>query len=94
MWIISMNGSTTPIQIRLPREVVKTIDQLVDEGKYASRADFVRQKAIWAIEHQHMEKLIDEICSNILMNNGKMNGILHQQVRQILKELLSESVNK
>jgi hypothetical protein len=54
----------------------------------------VRQKTIWAIEHQHMEKLIDEVFANNINKNGSMNGILQQQVRLILKELLAESVNK
>jgi metal-responsive CopG/Arc/MetJ family transcriptional regulator len=89
-----MKNNNTPIQIRLPREIVKNIDQLVSDGKFANRADFVRQKAIWAIEHQHIEELIDEVFANNINKNGSMNGILQQQVRLILKELLAESLNK
>ena len=89
-----MNGRTVPIQIRLPVEVVNTIDGYVRDGRYSSRADFVRQKTTQAIERQISEQNIEEICAGILEGNGKANGVLQRQVRTILKELLAESLQK
>jgi len=37
---------------------------------------------------------MDEICAEILDENGKANGVLQRQVRAILKELLAESLQK
>jgi|GEM_PF-4205754 len=88
-----MNGRTVPVQIRLPVELVNTIDEYIQERRYSSRADFVRQKTIQAIEHNHLVHNIDQICMEIL-ENGKANGVLQSQVRAILKELLNESLQK
>jgi len=87
-----MNGRTVPVQIRLPVESVNTIDEYIRDGKYSSRADFVRQKTIQAIERHSLVHNIDEICAEILDDNGKANGVLQRQVRAILKELLAESL--
>jgi Arc/MetJ-type ribon-helix-helix transcriptional regulator len=89
-----MNGRTIPIQIRLPAEAVNTIDGYVRDGRYSSRADFVRQKTIQAIDRQVSEQEIEEICAGVLAGNGKANGVLQRQVRSILKELLAESLQK
>ena len=89
-----MNGRTVPIQIRLPVEAVNTIDGYIREGWYSSRADFVRQKTVQAIERRITEENIEEICAGILDGNGKANGVLQKQVRAILKELLAESLEK
>ena len=89
-----MNGRTVPIQIRLPVELVNTIDEYIQERRYSSRADFVRQKTIQAIEHKNLVHNIDEICAEILDENGKANGVLQRQVRAILKEMLNESLQK
>jgi Arc/MetJ-type ribon-helix-helix transcriptional regulator len=89
-----MNGRTVPIQIRLPVEAVNTIDGYIRDGWYSSRADFVRQKTVQAIERQISEQEIEEICARILEGNGRANGVLQRQVRAILKDLLAESLQK
>jgi Arc/MetJ-type ribon-helix-helix transcriptional regulator len=89
-----MNGRTVPVQIRLPVELVNTIDEYIREGKYSSRADFVRLKTVQAIERHSLVHNIDEICAEVLDENGKANGVLQQQVRAILKEMLAESLQK
>jgi metal-responsive CopG/Arc/MetJ family transcriptional regulator len=89
-----VNGRTVPVQIRLPVELVNTIDKYIQERRYSSRADFVRQKTIQAIEHNNLVHDIDVICAEILDENGKANGVLKRQVRAILKELLTESLQK
>jgi Arc/MetJ-type ribon-helix-helix transcriptional regulator len=89
-----MNGRTVPIQIRLPVEAVNTIDGYVRDGMYSSRADFVRQKTVQAIERRITEENIEEICAGVLEGNGRANGVLQRQVRVILKELLAESLQK
>jgi Arc/MetJ-type ribon-helix-helix transcriptional regulator len=89
-----MNGRTVPVQIRLPVELVKTIDEYIRQGRYSSRADFVRQKTLQAIERHSLVHNIDEICAEILDENGKANGVLQRQLRSILKKMLAESLQK
>ena len=89
-----MNGRTIPVQIRLPVETVNSIDEYIRKGRYSSRADFVRQKTIQAMERHSLIHNIDEICAELLDENGKANGVLQRQVRAILKELLAESLQK
>jgi hypothetical protein len=56
-------------------------------------ADFVIQKTIPTIEHNSHVHIhtINEICAEVLDQNGKANGILQRQERSILKEILAES---
>jgi Arc/MetJ-type ribon-helix-helix transcriptional regulator len=87
-----MNSKTIPVQIRLPLECINKIDTFVKEGKYSSRADFIRQKTVQAIEYKDLQLSIDEICANILQGDGKANGMLQRQVRTIVKQILVESL--
>lgn len=89
-----MNIKTIPVQIRLPLESINKIDTYVKEGKYSSRADFIRQKTIQAIEYKDLQLSIDEICADILERGGKANGMLQRQVRAIVREILVESLKE
>jgi Arc/MetJ-type ribon-helix-helix transcriptional regulator len=89
-----MNIKTVPVQIRLPVESINKIDSYVREGKYSSRADFIRQKTIQAIEYKDLELSIDAICADILDRDGKANGMLQRQVRAIVKQILVESLKE
>jgi Arc/MetJ-type ribon-helix-helix transcriptional regulator len=89
-----MNSKTIPVQIRLPLETINKIDTYVKEGKYSSRADFIRQKTIQAIEYKDLQIGIDEICADVLNGEGKANGMLQRQVRTIVRQLLVESLKE
>jgi Arc/MetJ-type ribon-helix-helix transcriptional regulator len=89
-----MNSKTIPVQIRLPLESINKIDIYVKEGKYSSRADFIRQKTIQAIEYKDLQFSIDEICADLLEGNGKANGMLQRQVRAIVRQILVESLKE
>jgi Arc/MetJ-type ribon-helix-helix transcriptional regulator len=39
------------VQIRLPKRLIKKIDELVQEGYYESRSEFIRSKLRELIEH-------------------------------------------
>jgi hypothetical protein len=82
------------VQIRLPLESINKIDTYVKEGKYSSRADFIRQKTIQAIEYKDLQISIDEICANILEGDGKANGTLQRQVKAIVRQTLIESLKE
>jgi hypothetical protein len=88
-----MNGKIVPVQIRLPVELVNTIGEYLQEKRNSSGADFVIEKTIPTIEHNSLVHIhtINEICAEVLDENGKANGILQRQVRSILKEMLTES---
>ena len=89
-----MNTRTIPVQIRLPLESINKIDTYVKEGKYSSRADFIRQKTIQAIEYKDLQVSIDDICADILEGDGKANGTLKRQVRAIVRQILVESLKE
>ena len=86
-----MKEKTVPVQIRLPVELVNTIGEYLQEKRNSSGADFVIQKMIPTIERKSLVHTINEICAEVLDQNGKANGILHRQERSILKEMLAES---
>jgi hypothetical protein len=86
-----MNGKIVPVQIRLPVELVNTIGEYLQDIRNSSRADFVIQKTIPTIERNSLVHTMDEICAEVLDQNGRANGILQRQVRSILKEMLAES---
>ncbi|MCJ7742166.1 MAG: hypothetical protein MUO95_05710 [Methanoregula sp.] len=48
-----------------------------------SIADYVIQKTILTIERNSLVHTINEICAEVLDENGKANGILQRQVRSI-----------
>jgi Arc/MetJ-type ribon-helix-helix transcriptional regulator len=39
------------VQIRLPKKLIKKIDELVEEGYYGSRSEFIRSKLREIIEN-------------------------------------------
>lgn len=86
-----MNGKIVPVQIRLPVELVNTIGEYLQEKRNSSGADFVIQKMIPTIERNRLVHTTNEICAEVLDENGKANGILQRQERSILKEMLAES---
>jgi Arc/MetJ-type ribon-helix-helix transcriptional regulator len=68
-----------PVQIRLPVETVEKIDDLIRQGKYSSRSDFVYQLVIRELSSNNaalIEKMddpevkakIQEICKEIFSN--------------------------
>jgi hypothetical protein len=57
----------------------------------SSGADFVIQKMIPTIERNSLVHTTNEICAEVLDENGKANGILQRQEQSILKEMLAES---
>jgi len=86
-----VKGNIVPVQIRLPVELVNTIGEYLQEKRNSSSADFVIQKTIPTIERKSLLYNINEICAEVLDQNGTANGILQRQVRSILKEVLAES---
>jgi hypothetical protein len=86
-----MNGKIIPVQIWLPVELVNTIGEYLQEKRNSSSDDFVIQKTIPTIECNSLVHTINDICAEVLDQNGRANGILQRQVRSILKEMLAES---
>jgi uncharacterized protein YpiB (UPF0302 family) len=86
-----MKGKIVPVQTRLTVELVNTIDKHLQEKRNSGSADFVIQKTIPTIERKSLIHTIDEICAEILDENGKTTGILQRQVQSIIKEVLAES---
>jgi Arc/MetJ-type ribon-helix-helix transcriptional regulator len=50
----------TPVAIRLPDEVVRALDELVDKGRYSTRTDAIRS-AIAALLATYQEAAIDRV---------------------------------
>jgi hypothetical protein len=86
-----MKGKIGPVQIRLPVELVKHYWRVSPGKKEPGSADFAIQKTIPTIERNSLVHTINEICSEVLDQNRKANGILQRQVRSIVKEMLAES---
>lgn len=53
------------VQVRLPEKIVKKIDDLVAQGFYSSRSDFIRTK---------IRRVLEEHLANQNGNNGQQNG--------------------
>ncbi|MGC9310207.1 MAG: ribbon-helix-helix domain-containing protein [Candidatus Aenigmatarchaeota archaeon] len=58
------------VQVRLPEKVVKKIDDLVGQGFYSSRSDFIRTKIRRILEEQ------------IAGQNGQANGVMKMPVAE------------
>jgi Arc/MetJ-type ribon-helix-helix transcriptional regulator len=57
------------VQVRLPEKIVKKIDDLVAQGFYSSRSDFIRTKIRRVLEEQ------------IAAQGGSSAGAAHKQFR-------------
>lgn len=54
-----MSSDRKPVPVSLPDELVKELDELVDEGKFGSRSEALRYGARLVVREDYMKRLHD-----------------------------------